>query len=354
MNRLVLALVLALLPLAAPGLSQVGPATRPAADIVRDYDREQGPAMSRDATDEGRAAFRAAHRRVAERRAALALELRRAHPGHAEVPRLMAGRWAAMTNVLDQAGETLAEISKLLAEEETSAALRAKAAAAAARAAMVHPGVSRDRRLRFARLSCRLAPAEELGPLALTEIARYETADPAEARALCEEVLAGWKDTRYAAPAARGYLKRLERVGKILDFDLPAVRGEGRVRSVGGERLVVLWSGFSERVLEELRTLEAARGRPGGPVVVGVHVWRQEGGAEELARRLAAAGLRFPVAYPEEELREPWSGPWGLSETPLFLRLDAEGRCLAISHRIGPLLAVRAAATEKGGEGRSR
>lgn len=326
---------------AAPSLAQ-DPAPRPAEEIVREFHRVQTPSRSTGTGPEAAAEFKAAIAKAAHRKSALALELYAAYPEHAEVPGMLWVHWCTLTFVDERPTAAIQDACALL-EREQRGAIRVEAVFAVALAVMEVDELDRAVKVEWIDRAAALRPTDERASGLLLELAAQHTADPAEIRALAERVLATCDGERKAVAAARSLLKRLERVGQELALAGEVVGRDERIDLAskrGGPVVVTLWAGFGGELSRELSAVSRHHAtRPDVPVI-GVYVWKHEGGREALAAALREHGVAWPNLYPEETFATPWDGPWATSRTPLHLLLDGEGVVVALSHRFATLASL--------------
>lgn len=333
--------LLSALVFAAPASAQ-GPSKRSAETIVREYERVSLPSFSDGSDPESVAKFKAEIAAGSHKKSALAWELYELDPDHAALPDMLWTRWCTTTNVDEEPVKTIEDASAFL-EREMRPALRREAIFAIAFAALEIDGLERRLKANWAQRAAKAAPRDERAAYCLLELAQLHTGDPAEVRRLAEQVKSMFAESSDAANEANSVLRRLERVGQPLALAGDVVGGAGRVDVAewrGKRVLVVLWSGFSDSSnRERAALLRLVAERPDVPVV-GVYVWKHEGGREGLAKELAEQGVTWPNLYPEETFETPWSGPWAVSRVPLYYVLDEEGVVVALSHRVAPLTEV--------------
>lgn len=309
-------------------------ASREAKAILRDFDSVSMPAMSAGSSPEARREFRAAIAAACSKKAELALELHRQHPGHRRVPELMAVRWASMSNALDRAADVVAETAALL-KETTAPELRVQAALAAARAVIVLEDVPFETRLSIVESACQIAPDEEQAAIAMLDLAKYHCADVATMRRLCERVAEKWAGSAWSGRRASAVLKQLERIGKPIELEFVDLVGGERQRSadwVGKPYVIHIWSTTTDKIREECAAIRNYRARH-GLQVVGIRTWRHRDGEDALRKELQQLGQDWPQYYAYEPGSPPVSGPWATGETPLYILVDEKGLASAISYR---------------------
>ncbi len=310
------------------------PAARPAAEIIREFRRIALPSFSSDNSPEGRERFRSALEAGCRKQAALALELYRHHPGHAETPRLLGMRWAVMTNTFGAGEEVIAEVGRVL-EKEKSPEIRKEAYFAAMHAAMTVPGIALDRRRGLIDRVFERYPDDVRCGHAYARMATDCMTDPVEMRKIAELVLEHWSEDAWCRAPAQGLLNKLDRVGKVLELDVDALNEDVRVPTVAPEhdRTFVVLRGTvwdREKRLKEDRAIREIR--DSGARVVEIFCWKHEEGAEGLRAEIRERGIDWPVHYAGETMKSPTKGRWATNRTPLWYALDEKGRVTNVGH----------------------
>ena len=129
---------------------------------------------------------------------------------------------------------------------------------------------------------------------------------------LIRHAKSSWKDTT---------LKDFERpLNKRGRHNAPLM---GRVIQDSGLSFDRMVSSPAERAITTARLIAAQLGYP-----------------EQQIQTLDEQELTWPHAYLGDEMKEPWSGPFGTSAVPLYLLLDGKGIVRAVSFRLRPLLPI--------------
>ena len=314
-------------------------ARRSAKAILADYDAVRTPSQSRGTSPEALAAFESAVRRGSKRRAELALELYLSAQDHARVPTLMQSRWMLMCNALDLHGAVDVEVGGFLGPER-SKPLRVAAHWARAHARLELESHPRADKLAAVEAALALDGDSDFGSIYLHRLAGFHTPDMAEARELCDRILARW-DQGEGAAGARRLAKALDRVGQVHDFRLAKALGHSELDSAayrGAPLLVHVWIGGELRwISESLAELVALRKTHPDLAVVSLCLWTYPGGTQALAEAAEAHGVRWPIGLvadlPEPEAKA-LEAAWEPPRSPCFYLLDAEGRLEAVAlHR---------------------
>lgn len=312
---------------------------RSAREIIRDFDAVRMPSFSDGNSPEAVAKFERAINDGCRKQAVLALELYRAHPDHPRVPRMMATRWAGMTNALGDGTDVLRETAALL-ESDIDDGLRAEALSARARACVVVPGIEWKTKLAAVDAAVKATPDDERSGAMLMDLAKYHCSDPGWMAETCARVIEHWPDNPWAAAPAKGLAAKLRKIGSEFELDFVELFSGKRVTTAslrGRPVLLQIYTlGFASGAsLGEIDRIRALRKRHGERLaVIGLYNWKHDGGPEALRAKLRESGIDWPHAYDESKFDKPWSGPWKTSETPLYYLLDDEGVVRRVSHRV--------------------
>ena len=302
--------------------------------IVKEFRSVHMPTMSRGNTPEAVRAFKNAIESGCKKQAQLAWELYSSYPDHQAVPGFLATRWAGMNNALRDSKAVLDETLALLKKEKRSP-IRDKAVLAACRATLLMDDVPVERKLRYAHAACDVVPSSEGGPLALIDIAKYHLTDVSKMKELCQKVVKGWPKSQWAAPEAKGFLKRLERVGQTLEINEKDILGSGAISSLkkaGKPYIVMVYSGFFETLEKELAQIKSTKANTAIDLI-SIYNFRHKEGPGKLAKLLIEKGVHWPHAYTYKKGDSPWKGKWSTGEVPLYYLVGGDGKVRALSHR---------------------
>ena len=312
------------------------PAPRPAADILRDYDRVEMPSMSDGADPESVKRFRDAIDAGCRQKAELALELHRGHPEHARVPELLEVRWAGMTNALGEADAVVAETKAMLGRKDLRADVRTPAMHARARALLASDKAGNVERLKAVRELIAADPENEATGGCLLEFVEQHLGDPETMTPLLEIASERWAKSDHVGRPAKRWLRLLARLG--LPFvELLAEEARAPFAAATAEpskfTVVQLWMGWvrddgSGKPDPELAALQALRKEHGESVrLIGL----LNGDLAERMPEVKKAGVDWPQLEAPDQ--EPMTSPLGVPRLPCYFVLDAKGNVVGVAGR---------------------
>lgn len=257
-----------------------------------------------------------------------AKELFEHHPDHAQVPRLMRTRWTLLVNVFEEPGRTLSETAAVIRGDHPAALVR-QAHLLRAFAGLHDPSLGQRERFAYVREAVKRYPDDRTWcPKLLETLALEHVADPERQRKICELAV-----DRYGKRAvrARNHLKLLDKIGTKLELQFTDVlTGQPAGLEPGRANLVYIWWP-SEKHHARVRALHEVEGMP----VLFVY-W---GGAKD-PESVRAAARRAKITKPLwfEGDFEGWAWRLGVRTSQTYLLVDGEGRLVAVTERLAPLL----------------
>lgn len=181
-------------------------------------------------------------------KAELAAELQRAHPEHARLPEVLAIRWAGMTNAFGEADAVIAELGKLVADDQLRADVGREAKRALARACVASDHATNPERIDAStEVVAQDGDRHEFAAPCLLDCVEMRIADPATQRRLWQVAVKRWPDEPYGGREASRWLHLLDMIGKPFVEQLPAVSREwlGSVTKDATDYTVVqVWMGW--------------------------------------------------------------------------------------------------------------
>lgn len=319
---------------------------RPAHRIVKQFDSVKYPGFINDISMEeyGKLVIPPSREQCE-----LALELRRSHPRHKEVSRLMRARWTLLLNVFDGYDQVLAETEDEL-RGEGEKPLRNAALTSRAHAALMGHRRSVEERFGYVRAAVAANPKDDdFGPHLLTSLATDHIANPSKQRDLCQ--LAIDKFGIEKCDEARLHLRYLKKLGEIVPLEFQdALSGEMVRRDDSKPTIVFSWwaSENAKPHVEALRQVE-------GVQVIFVHVaWGQSADrALAVAKQHNLPGpllveSRLPRQRRPDTEKSPGSGSrsspgtqplrsLGVSDGGVYLLINKDGRLTAVTGHLEPL-----------------
>ena len=289
---------------------------RPAARILRDFDRVAMPSMSEGSDAESVRRFKAAIDAGCRRQGELAAELQRGHPAHPRLPEMLSMRWAGMTNALGQADAVAADVAALLRQESLRDDVKREARRARARALVVSPSFTNLERLDAVRELLDCEPEDEFAPVALLDLVEQHIVDPETQRSLLGIAMKRWPDSAYGGKPAKRWLGLIDRIGKSFAGELPAEQREWFAKQTEADvefTVVQVWMGWvgkdgADGKDAEIEALKQLRADLGDHVrVLGL----MAGQLDERLPEARAAGVDWPQreCATTGEMQTPFDAP---------------------------------------------
>jgi thiol-disulfide isomerase/thioredoxin len=332
-----LCLLPAFLPIQDPTVQVRGP-PRTAEQILAEYDAFELPAFDRDhADDEEYVTPYLAERHEAELlRVALVAELAEVAPAHERMPKLLTIRWQTLLDDEERHPAVVAEVERWI-EGGPTESLRIHARYSLV---MAHMRTGDVPAVTAALDAFRVAaPADERGADLLSNLALIHEDDPEHHRALLEEILATYPDSRRAR-FTRGVLRQLDGLGQPFELAFDEVRSGRRIDLADWRGRVVVvdfWATWCGPCVADLPALKELyeRYHPRGVEFVGVSLDRSEdeGGRRALLDFLEERDVPWPQFYQGEEWDSAFSADWGIQAIPTLFVVDRQGRLAAVDAR---------------------
>ncbi|MCR9245572.1 MAG: hypothetical protein NXI31_11110 [bacterium] len=324
---------------------------RSAKAILADFARVPMPSFSRGNSPAAIKKFRDAIENGARRQADLAHELYVTHPEHSQVPRLLGLRWALMTNTLEFSQHVLSETQDIV-QSSDRAELVAAAHLAASWASMHVDGIEERERLQLVELAIEHNPESELVAGHVAALVTRHLDDPERMRAIVDRGLAQWADNRWGGRDLKRVKRVLGQLGKPLgqsfgtsDANADAAAADLCHDEESGCTVVWMTSWLRDDAKARVAALKAMRERVPHLQVRTVRLHSGDADREELAAELAELGVDWPVHYEASTYPVP-KDSWQRFVQLGYVLLDAEGRLVGFSERLGTL-ARRLAALRK-------
>lgn len=298
--------------------------THTAADILREFDRLSFPSMSRDASPEGAARFRAEVREIARRKCELANDLFELDPDNARMADLIGKRWALMINSLQLPADVLTEADAFLKNEALRDDLRREALLARTRG-LLATDAAPPACLRAIQALLEVDPKSTGAGLAIMELLRTRDIPPQACRELVTQVQKSWPDDKWISADAKGFAGQLDRIGKPLDLAFDDILGSGEVRSDTSpcpHTLAIYWSTQMPADFDAVKADVAARK---GLRTIGVVTFRNKDGVAAVTEQLKARGIDWPHCYDEAKIGNPFESAYRTPRTPFYYLLDDKG-----------------------------
>jgi hypothetical protein len=326
---------------------QHAPPARAAATIVKEFDALHSPGFSMQYdTDE----FDRRLRAVLNGQDALAIEMYRAYPKHAETPRMLTTRWCNQLNYFHTAREVLDETQRI------DDAFHALPVGVAARIANADAAIRIDELKNdevFARIEA-LAEHAHDEPVRIADLfqqfARRRIADPARQRELFERAATFARfDASAPADDYRDRLLRvLDHVGRpiALDFDDALGGARWKLGEQRGHWVLVHCSDLNRWDVQqtgrddeanELKSLEPALQNL-DVVLVTVNEAVSSDTLDAVRSRARASQVDWPVFFERDDGEHTWKSHLGINEQVVYLLVDSDGKLAAVCARPKPLV----------------
>jgi hypothetical protein len=326
---------------------QHAPPPRAAAAIVKEFDALKSPGFSMQYDN---AEFERRLRAVLDGQDALALEMYRAYPQHAETPRMLTTRWCNQLNFFHAAREVLDETQRI------DAASHALPVGLAARIANADAAIRIDALADddvLARIEGLAQNArEEPGRVAdlFQQFARQRTADPVQQRELFERAatFARFDASTPADDYRDRMLRVLEHVGRPVELDFDDALG-GAHWKLGDQRghwVFVHCSDLNRWDVQqtgrddeasELKSLEPAL-RDLDAALVTVNESVSTDTPEAVRSRAQLSHVDWPVFFERDDGAGTWKSRLGINEAAMYLLIDRNGTLVAVCARPKPLI----------------
>jgi thiol-disulfide isomerase/thioredoxin len=278
-------------------------------------------------------AYRTAARKHAEQRAALAWELYKADPSHAQVASLLPERWNFLM-MTDQAADAVTETQRVL-KDQKSGPLASVAAFTYAQAIGETKGLDSKEYAKAADDFRAIDPKDERGARLYMEIANnaaYSEQDrSAEALAAYKRVIELYPESR-AAKQAKGKVRQYDGIGKPFKLKFTdAISGKTiDIKDLKGKVVVVdfwaTWCGPCVADMPHMKELyKEYKGR--GVEFVGISLDKDEasGGLARLKDFVAKNEIAWPQYYQGNWWSSEFSTSWGINSIPALFVVDKNG-----------------------------
>ncbi|MFO1076237.1 MAG: hypothetical protein U1E73_00760 [Planctomycetota bacterium] len=306
--------------------------SRPANEILREFERVAMPGMSEGSDPESVRRFHEAIVQGSRRKAALALELFESFPDHERVPELLGARWALLTNAVHENDAVIVETSLLLDEADLRPELRVAATHARTHAMLLSERATTAERLRAVRELVQVDRDSELTGIAIVDLVEDHLADPAMMRPLLAAAQDQWPDSGYVGRPAKRWLALLDLVGKPFRDQLPPETRAAFDLATGDPgrfTVVQVWLGWVATAAgePEIATLRTLRDDGKGDIAL-VGLYPEFRGSR---------GEPVPVVIDWPQIGLPGKGamqsPFGANRLPIYFVLDDQLRVVTVVGR---------------------